>query len=95
MTTRDASSGWGGGNSEVPEFGFDIRIGNGCWIASGVVVSGGVTIGQNAIIAANAVVTSDIPDFAIAAGVPAKVVGDTRQSSQEYRDSAPGDSGHE
>lgn len=48
------------------------------WIASGVVISGGVTIGDNFIVAANAVVTKDLPDFAVAAGVPAKVIGDTR-----------------
>jgi UDP-2-acetamido-3-amino-2,3-dideoxy-glucuronate N-acetyltransferase len=48
------------------------------WIASGVVISGGVTIGDNVIVAANAVVTKDLPDFAVAAGVPAKVIGDTR-----------------
>jgi acetyltransferase-like isoleucine patch superfamily enzyme len=83
LTRRNASSGWGGGSEEVPEKGFDIRIAEGCWIASGVVVSGGVTIGRNVIIASNAVVTRDIPDFAIAAGVPAKVIGDTRKSSQD------------
>jgi acetyltransferase-like isoleucine patch superfamily enzyme len=95
LTTRDSSSGWGGGSSEVPDCGFDIRIGDGCWIASGVVVSGGVTIGRNAIIASNAVVTNDIPDFAIAAGIPAKVIGDTRKSSPDVYDSALRDSGHE
>jgi acetyltransferase-like isoleucine patch superfamily enzyme len=68
----------GGGSEEVPENGFDINIGSGTWIAAGVIVSGGVRIGDNALIAANAVVTRDIPDFAIAAGVPAKVIGDTR-----------------
>ena len=34
----------------------------------------GVHIGQGAVIAAGAVVTQDIPAFAIAAGVPARVV---------------------
>lgn len=69
---------WGGGEEEVPSSGFDIHIGSGTWIASGAIISGGVTIGDNVIIAANAVVTKNIPDYSVAAGVPAKVIGDTR-----------------
>lgn len=38
----------------------------------------GVTIGVNAIVGAGAVVTGDVPDFAIAAGVPARVLRDRR-----------------
>jgi acetyltransferase-like isoleucine patch superfamily enzyme len=71
--------GWGGDDDEVPTSGYDIRIGSGCWIASGAMISGNVTIGENVIVAANAVVTSDLPDFAIAAGIPARIVGDTRK----------------
>jgi acetyltransferase-like isoleucine patch superfamily enzyme len=69
---------WGGGEEEVPTSGYDIRIGDGCWIASGAMITGPVTIGRNVIVAANAVVTADLPDYAIAAGVPARIVGDTR-----------------
>lgn len=36
----------------------------------------GVTIGEGAVVAAGAVVTKDVPAFAIAGGVPAKVVGE-------------------
>lgn len=70
-----------GAGKEVPRTGFDIRIGNGCWIASGAIILGAVKIGNNVIVAANAVVSKDIPDFAVAAGVPARVVGDTRDRS--------------
>lgn len=70
---------WGGGEEEVPPSGFDIRIGTGTWIASGAIITGGITIGNGVIIAANAVVTRDIPDYAIAAGIPAKIIGDTRK----------------
>jgi len=35
----------------------------------------GITIGRNALIGAGAVVTKDIPDFALAVGAPAKIIG--------------------
>ena len=78
MGKGSATSGAG---QEVPRAGFDIHIGSGCWIASGAIILGGVRIGNNVIVAANAVVSKDIPDFSIAAGVPAKVIGDTRDRS--------------
>ncbi len=68
----------GGGPEEVPAKGYDIHIGSGTWIAAGVIISGNVQIGNNVIVAANSVVTRDIPDFAIVAGTPARVIGDTR-----------------
>ena len=43
-------------------------------IGAGAVILGGVHIGNNATIGANAVVLCDIPEDAIAVGVPAKVV---------------------
>lgn len=47
-------------------------------IGSNVTVLAGVTIGEGALVGAGAVVTRDVPDFAIVAGVPARVVGDVR-----------------
>lgn len=44
------------------------------WLGEGVTVLSGVRIGQGAVIAAGAVVAKDIPPYAIAGGVPAKVI---------------------
>jgi len=52
-----------------------IIIGNDVWLASNVVVVKGVQIGSGAVIGANSVVTHDIPPYAIAAGIPCKVIG--------------------
>lgn len=52
-----------------------IHIDDDAWIGVGVIVLDGVRIGRGAVIGAGAVVTRDIPDGAIAAGVPAKVIG--------------------
>lgn len=49
-------------------------IGNDVFIGANVTVLDGVTIGDGAIIGAGAVVIKDIPPYAIAVGVPAKVV---------------------
>ncbi|MCO6451797.1 MAG: acyltransferase [Caldilineales bacterium] len=64
-------------SKQVPEAGYDIHIGDGCWIASGAIIIGGVTVGQNCIVAAGAVVTKDVPDGSIVGGAPARVIGQT------------------
>lgn len=51
-----------------------IIIGNDVFIGANVTVLDGVAIGNGAVIGAGAVVTKDIPPYAIAVGVPAKVV---------------------
>lgn len=49
-------------------------IGNDVFIGANVTVLDGVTIGDGAVIGAGAVVVKDIPPYAVAVGVPAKVV---------------------
>lgn len=51
-----------------------ISIGSNVWIGDKVTILKGVTIGSNVVIGANSVVTSDIPDFSVAAGAPAKII---------------------
>ena len=56
---------------EYPEY--DAVIGNDVWIGQQVLIMQGVTIGDGAVVGAGAVVTRDIPPYAVAAGVPARV----------------------
>ena len=51
-----------------------VHIGKNVWIGRNACVMPNVSIGDYAVIGANAVVTHDIPAYAIAAGVPAKVI---------------------
>lgn len=48
--------------------GYDVHIGEGCWIASGAMIFGGVTVGDNSIIAAGSIVTKDVPPGTIVKG---------------------------
>lgn len=51
-----------------------VRIGKGCWIGTRATILDGVTIGDNAIVGAHSLVRSDVPDGAVVAGVPAKIL---------------------
>lgn len=54
--------------------GKKVIINDNVWVGDNVVVLPGVTIGEGSVIGANSVVCSDIPEFCIAVGVPAKVI---------------------
>jgi len=64
------------GNRGVP------RLGDRVYIAPGAKIFGAITIGNDVAIGANAVVTKDLPDNAVAVGIPAKVI--SYKGSQDF-----------
>lgn len=68
MIGTNVTVGGKSGHQKIPE------IGDNVYIATGAKIIGPVTIGNNVTIGANAVVLKDIPDNAIVAGVPAKII---------------------
>jgi acetyltransferase-like isoleucine patch superfamily enzyme len=59
-----------------------ITIGNDSWIGAGAIILPGIKIGNFCLIGAGAVVTKDVPDYAVVAGVPARIVGDVRDDGK-------------
>ena len=51
-----------------------VRIGDGAWIGMNAIILKGVSIGEKAIVGAGSVVTKDVPDHALVAGAPAKII---------------------
>lgn len=56
----------------------EIRVKTGASIGSNATILAGITIGKGALVGAGSVLTTDVADFAIVAGVPARVIGDAR-----------------
>jgi len=54
-------------------------------VGSGAQILGPVTVGKNAKIGANAVVTKDVPENAVMVGIPAKNVGETSGSDENFK----------
>ncbi len=52
----------------------DVSVGHNVWIGYGACVLRGVSVGDNAIVGTNAVLTKDVPENAVAGGVPARVL---------------------
>jgi acetyltransferase-like isoleucine patch superfamily enzyme len=58
-----------------------VDIGRGAWLGAGAVVLDGVSVGHDAVVGANSVVSQDVPPFAVAVGMPARVVRDRREGA--------------
>lgn len=65
----------------------DIIIDDEAWLGVGVIVLDGIRIGRGAVIGAGSVVTHDVPDYAVAAGAPARIVRMRGNSRSELTDS--------
>ncbi len=76
------------GHPEQPEMRHTLQvepvmIRRNAWIGAGAIILPGVTVGENAIVAAGAVVTKDVPDNAVVAGVPAKMLRNIKTDYHE------------
>lgn len=60
-----------------------IQVRQGASIGSGAVVLCGVTVGKKSLVGAGTVVVHDVPDYAIVAGVPARIISDVRHHEGE------------
>jgi serine O-acetyltransferase len=58
------------------------KIGDRVYIAPGARIFGAISIGNDVAIGANAVVTKDLPDNAVAVGIPAKII--SYKGSQDF-----------
>ncbi len=67
---------YGGRNPGVPAIGDRVYLGPGCKVI------GGICLGNDVAVGANSVVVESVPDFGVAAGVPAKVI--SSKGSSEY-----------
>ncbi len=52
----------------------DVCVGHNVWIGYGACILRGVTVGENSVIGTNSVVTTDVPENAVVAGTPARVL---------------------
>lgn len=71
------SSAYGMGEDELGFFDRRraawVTLGNDVWVGHGAVILPGVSIGDGAVVGAGAVVSRDVPPFAVAIGVPARI----------------------
>lgn len=51
-----------------------VKIGSDVWLGYNVIITNGSDIGNGVIAAAGAIITKDVPDYAVVAGVPARII---------------------
>jgi acetyltransferase-like isoleucine patch superfamily enzyme len=52
----------------------DVEVGHNVWIGYGACLLRGVSVGDNSVIGTSSVVTADVPDNAVVAGIPARLI---------------------
>ena len=70
-----------------PDFrieGTPVVINDYVWLGGRTIILPGVTVGRGAVVASGAVVTKDVPEYAIVAGIPARIIGQ-RSRDLNYR----------
>ncbi|GAA6152922.1 acyltransferase [Pseudoteredinibacter isoporae] len=60
-----------------------ITLGHDVWLGARVGIVDGVRIGNHAVVGMGSLISKDVPDYAIVAGNPAKLIGDRRQLSED------------
>lgn len=61
-----------------------IRIEDEAWIGANAVLVAGVRIGKHSVVAAGSVVTKDVPDYAVVAGNPARIMKQYNPQSEKW-----------
>jgi phosphonate metabolism protein (transferase hexapeptide repeat family) len=76
FTYRSSAYGMGADDPAIFDWrrGSPVTLGHDVWVGHGAIILPGVTVGTGAAIGAGAVVTKDVPDFAVMAGNPARLL---------------------
>ncbi|MFT3777433.1 MAG: acyltransferase [Ottowia sp.] len=78
------AAGLSGAKLEVAVLRAPIVIGERCFIGPHSTIEAGTTLGHGTLVAAHSRVRGQFPDFAVLAGSPAQVVGDTREVDERW-----------
>ncbi|WP_337240681.1 DapH/DapD/GlmU-related protein [Proteus faecis] len=79
-------------NQEI-KFIKKVTINEGAWIGENACIIG-ASIGKNSVVAANSVVVSDVPDYTVVAGIPAKIIKVFNSKTQKWEKIVKNDHNH-